>query len=141
MSKKEAIIKKAIESIVRLHVTDGRMFIGRLMAIDTTKAVFLQDALEVHDKSAPEYLDHEIFSPNLLKGHNNKDNKRPLKFMGNVVINGCHVVKIELDHTLTEMFKKKMEELEEERKKEEAKAAAHSCCSGHHAHPHAHSHA
>lgn len=33
------------------------------MCIDKTKSVFLQDALEVIDREAPEYFDHELFTP------------------------------------------------------------------------------
>jgi hypothetical protein len=43
--------------------------IGKLMCVDKTKAVFLQDALEVLDKSALEYFDHDLYIPYLIKNH------------------------------------------------------------------------
>lgn len=67
------------------------------MCIDKTKAIFLQDALEILDKTAPDYVDHELYTPYLIK---NKDpsQERVLRFIGNVVIPGKHVVQILLDH-------------------------------------------
>ena len=37
------------------------------MCVDKTKAVFLQDALEVIDRQAPEYFDHDLFTPYLIR--------------------------------------------------------------------------
>jgi small nuclear ribonucleoprotein (snRNP)-like protein len=81
-----AVIDKVVDKMVRISITDGREyigklilifnerllklnFIGKLMCVDKTKAVFLQDALEILDKSAPEYLDHDLYTPYLIKNH------------------------------------------------------------------------
>jgi hypothetical protein len=37
------------------------------MCVDKTKAVFLQDSLEIIDKDAEEYFDHELYTPFLIK--------------------------------------------------------------------------
>ena len=37
------------------------------MSVDKTKALFLQDAFEVIDKDAPDYFDHELYTPHLIK--------------------------------------------------------------------------
>lgn len=37
------------------------------MCVDKTSAIFMQDALEVIDREAPEYFDHELFTPHLIK--------------------------------------------------------------------------
>ncbi len=36
-----AVIDKVIEKIVRVTVTDGRVYLGQLMAVDQTKSVFI----------------------------------------------------------------------------------------------------
>lgn len=43
------------------------MNLGKLMCVDKTKAIFLQDALEIIDKDAPEYFYHELYTPYLIK--------------------------------------------------------------------------
>lgn len=40
-----------MEKIVRIKITDDREYVGRIMCVDKTKSIFLQDALEVIDKS------------------------------------------------------------------------------------------
>ncbi len=37
--------------MVRITITDDREYIGKLMSVDKTKSVFLQDALEMIDRS------------------------------------------------------------------------------------------
>ena len=64
----QQVIDKVIHKIVRIVITDDREYIGRLMGVDKTRSVFLQDALEVIDKSEqaePEgcFLYHELFTP------------------------------------------------------------------------------
>ena len=56
MSKKEEVKSRIIDKIVKVSVTDGRAFVGRLHCIDKTKAIFILDALEIIDKDAPEYI-------------------------------------------------------------------------------------
>ena len=46
------MIDNIIEKLVRVTITDDREYIGKLMCVDKTKSVFLQDALEVIDRSA-----------------------------------------------------------------------------------------
>jgi hypothetical protein len=64
------------------------------MCIDKTKAVFLQDALEIIDREAPEYFDHELFTPQLIKTPEYQKYNKILKYVGNIVIPGKHVIKI-----------------------------------------------
>ena len=39
------------------------------MSVDKTKAIFMQDAIEVIDKTAPEYFEHELYTPHLIKNN------------------------------------------------------------------------
>jgi hypothetical protein len=42
--------------------------LGKLMCVDKTKAVFLQDALELIDRDVgDEYFEHELYTPYLIK--------------------------------------------------------------------------
>ena len=73
------------------------------MCVDKTKAIFLQDAIEVLDKNAPEYFEHDLYTPHLIK-NNNPEEKKALKYVGNVVIPGKHVKKILLDNRFERIF-------------------------------------
>ena len=37
----KTVIDKVIDKIVRITVSDGRIYLGRLMAVDQTKTVFI----------------------------------------------------------------------------------------------------
>ena len=82
--------------MVRVTVSDGREYLGRLQCVDQTKAVFVQDALELVDRESEHYLEHQLLTPELLKRC--PDNQRFIfKMVGNIVVPGKHVVKIQLD--------------------------------------------
>ena len=102
MSEVQQVIDKVIDKIVRIVITDDREYIGRLMGVDKTRSVFLQDALEVIDKSEqakPEgcFLYHELFTPWLVYQNHRSS---VLKYGGNIVIPGKHVKSIKLDMRL-----------------------------------------
>ena len=62
----KAIIDKVIDKLVRVTVADGRVYLGKLMAVDQTKTLFVQDALELYDKEDENYVSHELITPHLL---------------------------------------------------------------------------
>ena len=67
----QAAVDKVIDKMVRITISDDREYVGKLMSIDKTKSIFLQDALELIDRSdkaeqEDRYLYHELFSPNLI---------------------------------------------------------------------------
>jgi small nuclear ribonucleoprotein (snRNP)-like protein len=100
--KLHEVIEKVIDKVVRLTIADDRDYVGKLMGVDKTRSVFLQDALEVIDRSEKaeeegRYIHHELFSPHLLE-----QTERPsvLKYVGNVVVPGKHVKSIKLDARL-----------------------------------------
>ena len=62
-----ALIDKVIDKMVRVTVSDGREYLGRLQCVDQTKAVFVQDALELVDRESEHYLEHQLLTPELLK--------------------------------------------------------------------------
>lgn len=104
----EELVNKVIEKTVRLTISDGREYLGRLMSVDKTRSVFLQDALEVIDRSpeaeaAGRYLHHDLFSPQLL-GAAEEGQQKVFKYVGNIVIPGMHVVSIKIDHRLHAIF-------------------------------------
>ena len=87
------------------------------MSVDKTGAVFLQDGLEVIDKSEQaeqecRYFYHELFSPYLIP--NKSDHV--LKYVGNLVIPGKHVKKIVIDHRLYSLYNEKEAKLRESSK-------------------------
>ena len=90
------VIDKVIDKLVRVSVSDGRLYLGKLMAIDQTKTVFIQDALELFDKEDEHYIEHELLTCHLIK-ESVADQRYFLKMMGNLVVPGHHVVKIQLD--------------------------------------------
>ena len=105
-----------MEKVVRIQITDGRDYVGRLMSVDKTKSIFLQDALEVIDRSIRaeeecKFLHHDLFTSYLL-GATDKPaadaGKAPpdvvMKYVGNVVIPGKHVLSIKLDHRLQKEY-------------------------------------
>ena len=65
--KVNALIDKVIEKIVRVEVTDGRIFLGMLKSVDKTKTIFIQDALELIDKEGEHYIHHEVMTPGMLE--------------------------------------------------------------------------
>ena len=78
-------------------MADGRVYLGKLMAVDQTKTVFIQDALELIDKEDETYFEHELLTPHILaKCPTGTDpNQRYfLKLVGNIVVPGKHLVKI-----------------------------------------------
>ena len=62
--------------------------------------MFIQDALELIDRDATEYFDHDMFTPHLVKS----DHRKILKMMGSIVIPGQHVKKIMLDSKFQALF-------------------------------------
>ena len=56
-----------IEKIVRVTVSDGRVFLGILKCVDQTKTLFLQDCLEVMDRKDEHYIEHELLTPHIIK--------------------------------------------------------------------------
>jgi len=69
--KLQHVINKVIDKVVRLTIADDREYVGKLMGVDKTRSVFLQDALEVIDRSEKaeeesRFIHHELFSPHLL---------------------------------------------------------------------------
>lgn len=71
--------------------------------MDKTKAVFLQDSFEVIDKDAPDYFENEMYTPYLIKNQDEKQRK-VLKFVGNIVIPGKHVMKMQLDKRIERIY-------------------------------------
>jgi small nuclear ribonucleoprotein (snRNP)-like protein len=117
MSEVQQVVDKVIDKIVRIVITDDREYIGRLMGVDKTRSVFLQDALEVIDRSEQaelegRFLYHELFTPYLLD-----QNPRPsvLKYGGNIVIPGKHVKSIKLDARLQKVYNQAEQEILEKR--------------------------
>ena len=47
----QAVVDKVIEKIVVIRITDDREYVGKIMSVDKTGSVFLQDGLEIIDKS------------------------------------------------------------------------------------------
>ena len=64
------------------------------MCVDKTKAVFMQDAFEIIDRTHPNYFDHDLFSPHLIRIPNHYEHDQVLKLVGNIVVPGKHVLKI-----------------------------------------------
>ena len=76
--------------------------------MDKTKSVFLQDALEVIDRSSKaeeegRFLYHELITPYLLN-QAHPENDIVLKYVGNIVIPGRHVKSIKMDSRLQEAY-------------------------------------
>lgn len=93
----QSIIDKVIDKLVRVTVADGRVYLGKLMSVDQTRTVFVQDALELFDRQDEEaYVEHELITSHMV-------DKVPatqrhfLKLVGNIVVPGRQLVKIELD--------------------------------------------
>ena len=60
------VIEKVIDKLVRVTVSDGRIYLGKLMCVDQTKTVFLQDCLELIDKTDKHYIEHELLTPHII---------------------------------------------------------------------------
>lgn len=93
--------------------------IGKLMCVDKTKSIFLQDALEVIDRSAKaeeecRYLHHELFAHLLAEGVPTEQS-HVLKYMGNVVIPGKHVKSIKLDKRLQGVYEEAEQKIKDKK--------------------------
>ena len=89
-------IDKVIEKVVRVTVKDGRLYLGKLMAVDQTRTVFLQDALELIDREDEHFMNHELLTP-LILNRAPAGQRHFLKVVGNIVVPGKVLVKIQLD--------------------------------------------
>ena len=67
----------------------------------------MQDALEVIDREEPEYFDHELFTPHLIKVPNYQEHSKVLKYVGNIVVQGKDVTKIQLDKKFEKIYQDK----------------------------------
>ncbi len=76
--------------------------------------------MEILDRSAPDYVDHELYTPYLIK-NTDESQEKVLRYIGNVVVPGRHVVKILLDNGFEAIYKQKMEQKAKERQREEEK--------------------
>ena len=79
-----------------MKVADGREYLGTLMCVDQTKTLFVQDALELYDREDGTFIEHELLIPHMLQ-KTPKDQRIFWKLVGNVVVPGRHIVKIQLD--------------------------------------------
>ncbi len=64
------------------------------MCVDKTKTLFVQDALEIIDRQSPDYFDHELFTPYLIKVENYQEESKVFKYAGNIVVPWRHVTKV-----------------------------------------------
>ena len=62
----KATIDKVIEKLCRVTVADGRVYLGILMAVDQTKTVYMQDALELFDREDESFVEHELLTSHML---------------------------------------------------------------------------
>ena len=85
-----AVINKVIDKVVRITVSDGRIYLGKLMSIDQTRTAFIQDALELIDREDENYVEHELIAPHLLT-RTPPGQRYFLKMVGNVVVPGQHI--------------------------------------------------
>ena len=85
-----AVINKVIDKVVRITVSDGRIYLGKLMSIDQTRTAFIQDALELIDREDEHYVEHELIAPHLLT-RTPPGQRYFLKMVGNVVVPGQHI--------------------------------------------------
>ena len=92
----KALIDKVIDKLVRVTVADGRVYLGKLMAVDQTRTLFVQDALELYDKEDQNYVAHELITPHLLDKVP-AEQRYFFKMVGNIVVPGKQVTKVELD--------------------------------------------
>lgn len=68
--------------------------------------MFLQDSFEVIDKDAPDYFENELYTPHLIKNLD-ESQRKVLKFVGNIVIPGKHVKKIQLDKRIEKIYRER----------------------------------
>lgn len=64
------------------------------MSVDKTKAFFMQDAMEILDREAEDYFDHDLFTKHLIKNQNYENERYVFKYVGNIVVAGKHVTKV-----------------------------------------------
>ena len=88
------MIDKVIDKLVRVSVVDGRVYLGKLMAVDQTKTLFVQDALELFDREDTDaYVEHELLTPQMVDKVPSSQ-RHFLKLVGNIVVPGRQLVKI-----------------------------------------------
>ena len=92
------------------------------MCVDKTKAIFVQDALEVIDKTAPDFVNHQMFIPHMIKNADTPYNK-VMKYIGNVVIPGNHVKTILLDKKFQKLYDEQHQKVLDEKIKQEKEEA------------------
>ena len=79
------------------------------MSVDKTKAFFMQDAMEILDREAEDYFDHDLFTKHLIKNQNYENERYVFKYVGNIVVAGKHVTKVQIDHKFNKIFDEKAE--------------------------------
>ena len=93
----KALLDKAIGRVVRLHISDGRVYVGRFECVDKIGTVFLQDALEVLDRESEFFYVHHLYE-SLFKI---SEGRFVMKFVGSVIVPRKHVAKVLVDNGLS----------------------------------------
>ena len=96
------------------------------MSVDQAQTIYVQDALEIFDKTDATFLNHELITSHLLKY--NQDKKKVLKTVGSFVVPRKHIAKIMLDKKFQRLYDEHTEprmpdqEFAQEPAKEETKS-------------------
>ncbi|CAI2383281.1 unnamed protein product [Moneuplotes crassus] len=98
-TKRDEVNDKILSKIVRVHVSDGRIFIGKFECIDKKGSLFIQDALEILDTTDKNFYIHQLLQPVF---HTQEKSKKLLKYVGSIIMPREHVSKVLLDPKMEE---------------------------------------
>eukprot|EP00826_Nyctotherus_ovalis_P028329 TRINITY_DN2238_c0_g3_i1.p1 TRINITY_DN2238_c0_g3~~TRINITY_DN2238_c0_g3_i1.p1 ORF type:complete len:126 (-),score=47.60 TRINITY_DN2238_c0_g3_i1:168-545(-) len=104
--------REVIGKIVRVELTDGRLYVGRLQCVDRAKTLYMSSGCEVVDTEADCYQEYSVFPK---KDAERKERYR-YKPVGGVIIPAAAFTKIWLDKAITEAIP--IETEDDETKKE-----------------------
>mmetsp|Transcript_2076 Transcript_2076/g.3671 ORF Transcript_2076/g.3671 Transcript_2076/m.3671 type:complete len:146 (-) Transcript_2076:91-528(-) len=98
---------KVVDKMVRVHVKDGREYIGIFGCIDKSAALFIIDALEIIEtkqESKNATIFHELFTPYIINVPSDPSCSKVFKYTGNLVIQKRDILKVTLDKKAQERF-------------------------------------
>lgn len=103
MAAVQSAIDKVAGKIVRVQISDGRRIVGRLQCVDKTKALFIENALEIVDTASTDHYKHAVFDDHLYRDKGEGET-RCHKMMGGMTIPFAVVKSIKIEHGLTSKF-------------------------------------
>ena len=90
--------KDVIGQIVRVQLTDGRLYVGRLECVDKEKTLYINSGCEIIDTEADSFQEYSVFQKYAGSKTAGRYHYKPV---GSLIVPGKAFAKIWLDRTIS----------------------------------------